>query len=51
MLNIFPNYELKTNKYIPTMINSVMFTLLENLSTELKSESSTHLLRFIELKH
>jgi hypothetical protein len=41
MLNIFPNYELTNNKYIPTMIDSVMFTWLENVNTELKSEPNT----------
>jgi hypothetical protein len=37
MLIIFPNYELTNNKYIPTIIKSVMFAWLENLNTELKS--------------
>jgi hypothetical protein len=38
MFNIFPNYKLNNNRYVLTMINFVMFTRLENISTELKSE-------------
>jgi hypothetical protein len=41
MLIIFPNYDLANNKYVPTVINSVMFTWLENLNTEVESEFNT----------
>jgi hypothetical protein len=41
MLSIFPNYELANNKYVPNVINSLMFTWFENLNTELKSGLST----------